>query len=217
MDSEECEISWIIQSELYGDLLKALPNLRSLTIKGIGTSLGNTQNNPDDALEHSALEKLEIICGGLPNNVVKELQKAKFPKLKALVLYLGVEEYGYSCELEDLAELAKKEKFPNLKTLGFTNSEEQDDIVEILLDSDMLPQLEVLDISCGCLTDRGGQMILDAKDKLTGLKKLNAAFHYMSPDMMKKLKALPFDVNVSDPQEADEDDDDIWMYPMYTE
>ncbi|MCL1790262.1 MAG: STM4015 family protein [Peptococcaceae bacterium] len=213
MNFEECEISWIIQYSRYGDLLRALPNLRILKIKGANSlSFGPTQ------LDHDSLEELQIICGGLPHNVVEELALSNLPNLKKLILYLGIESYGYDCTLEQLAALASSKKFPNLKELGFTNSKEQNEIVELLLASDILPQLEVLDISCGCLTDKGGQMILDAQDKLSGLKKLKADYHYMSKDMMKKLKALPFDVSVTDQQEADEDyADEEDMYPLYTE
>ena len=207
MDYEECEISWINQGN-YEELLKALPNLKILKIKGSeGLSLGKNIN-------HSSLEELQVICGGLPKSVVEEIKNATLPNLKKLILYMGVEGYGLTCTVEDMAALAKKEKFPKLKELGFTNSEEEDKLVEILLKSDILPQLEVLDVSCGCLTDKGGEMILNAKDRLSGLKKLTADYHYMSKEMVKKLKGLPFTVSVSDAQEAEDEDD---MYPMFTE
>jgi hypothetical protein len=210
MDYETCEISWIQQGH-YGDLLQALPNLKTLKIKGSeGLSLGGPW-------EHPALEELQIICGGLPKTIVTELLNAKLPNLKKLILYLGIDEYGLDCSLEDIAALVQKDRFPNLKELGLTNSEWQNEIVTMILASDILPQLEVLDISCGCLTDEGGQAILDGQDKLAGLKRLKADYHYMSKEMMKKLKALPFDVNVSDQQEAEDDDGEIYMYPMFTE
>ena len=211
MDSEECEISWIQQSKRYGDLLKALPNLKILRIKGAeGLSFGGPPN-------HAFLEELQIICGGLPKNIPDELLKANLPNLNKLILFMGAEEYGFDCTLDQLAALASKGKFPRMKEFGIVNSEKQDEIVEMLLASDILPQLEILDISCGCLTDKGGQMILDAKDKLKHLKKIDADFHYMSKEMMKKLKAQPLNISMADQQEADEDDDEIYMYPMYTE
>ena len=101
--------------------------------------------------------------------------------------------------------------FPKLKYLGFVNSDKQDELVQIILDSDILPQLETVGISFGCLTDKGGQLILDGAPKLSELKKLRANFHYMSKDMVAKLKALPFEVEVDDPQ------NDEYMYPMITE
>lgn len=211
MEAEECEISWIQQCD-YGKLLEVLPKLKTFIVKGSqGLSLGNN-------LRHQGLEEIQIICGGLPGEVVTQLKNAELPNLKKLVLFLGVEDYGLDCGVKDLAELAQKSRFPQLRELGFVNSEEQDGIVEMLLNSDILPQLETMDISCGCLTDKGGQMLLDGKDKIAHLKKIDASYHYLSKEMVKKLKALPCGINVSDPQnEDDEELDPDDMYPMYTE
>lgn len=203
---EDNEISWIEQGN-YEQLLKALPHLKSLTIKGsIGLSFGK--------IDHDALEALEIICGGLPKEVVEGLKTARLPNLKKLVLYCGVEDYGYDCKLTDFAAIAKKSLFPNLVHLGFNDSSEQDELVRIMLESDLLPQLEVMEISCGCLTDRGGQMILDAVPRMGAIKKIMAGYHYLSEAMMEKWQQLPFTVDVSDAQGTDDDDD---MYPMITE
>ncbi|MDR2736126.1 MAG: STM4015 family protein, partial [Gracilibacteraceae bacterium] len=208
MEYDECEISWITQSDRYGDLLKALPRLKTLKIKGADNlSLG-------DAIDHASLEELQIICGGLPETIAAQLQKAKLPNLKKLILYMGVADYGLTCTLKDLTALARRSLFPNLRELGFVNSGQQDDIVAMLLASDILPQLETLDISMGSLTDKGGRMILDARNKLTGLKKLDANYHFMSTDMMAKLQNLPFDISTEDQQEYDDVDD---IYPMVTE
>jgi predicted DNA-binding WGR domain protein len=208
MDYEECEISWIQQGD-YAALLKALPNLKTFVAKGSqGLSFG-------DGLVHEGLEEIEVICGGLPKNIVTELKAAKLPNLKKLVLYLGVDEYGLDCTLEDLSGLAQKSLFPKLKELGFVNSAAQNEVVKIILESDILPQLEILDLCCGSLTDVGGQMLLDAQDKLAHLKKLDAHYHFLSADMQKSLRALPFDVDLSDAQEVDDDDD--YVFPMYTE
>ena len=205
MESEECEISWIKQGN-YEELLKSLPNLKSLKIQGAeGLTLGK--------IDHKNLEEFEVVCGGLPVSVVNSLKAANLPNLRKLVLYSGSENYGYDCEVSDFADLAKKDLFPKLKHLGFPDSERQDDLTRVILESDILPQLEVIDISCGCLTDKGGQLILDAADKLGGLKKLHASYHYMSGEMMKKLEALPFEADVSDPQDVDE----YGMWPMITE
>ncbi|MCL2388278.1 MAG: STM4015 family protein [Defluviitaleaceae bacterium] len=214
MESEENEVSWIFQGN-YEELLNALPNLKSLKIKGSEKTfkLGK--------VDHKNLEELEIICGGLPVCIVDSLKTANLPSLKKLVLYLGVENYGYNCKVSDFAALANKSLFPNLNELGFVNSEQQDEIVQVILDSDILPQLTTIRISCGCLTDKGGQLILDAAEagKLSNLKKLDAEYHYMSKEMMEKLKTLPFEINVDDQQEPY-----IWrkdepgeMYPMITE
>jgi len=207
MTYEENEISWIKQGD-YEELLKALPNLQSLKIKGADElQLGK--------INHVNLEELEIMCGGLPGSVVADIKSAELPSLKKLVLYAGVEDYGYSCVTGDFVELATKDKFPNLKYLGFLNAQDQDNLLKAILESDLLPQLEGIDVSFGCLTDAGGQLILDNAGKLSHIKMVVANYHYMSEQMVGKLQALPFDVYAADPQELYDEDDDMW--PMITE
>ena len=205
MDYEECEVSWIIQGN-YEKLYEALPNLKSLTIKGsTDLTLGK--------IKHDNLEHLEIICGGLPDDVIEDIANAELPNLKTLILYVGVDNYGFDGTVEDFRPLLKKEQFPKLTHLGLVDSEEEDKLVKLVLDSDILPQLEELQFSYGCLTDEGGQYILDNLDKLTNLKKLDLEYHYLSGSMMKKLSKLPFTVILDDQQE----EDDEYKYPMLTE
>lgn len=149
MESEECEISWIKQGD-YSRLYAALPNLKKLTIKGTqGLELGE--------IAHDKLEHLEIISGGTPCDVFASLQNAQLPALKTLIVYIGVENYGFDASLDIVMKLASKSLFPSLTHLGLVNSEEQNEIVRRVLESDILPQLEVLALSCGTLTDEGAE------------------------------------------------------------
>ena len=209
MEQDENEVSWINQC-CYEGLLAALPQLKSLTIKGSeGLSLGKVQ--------HEKLEHLEIISGGLPREVVTALIDGHLPSLTSLILYMGVEDYGGTCEAADFEALANKDRFPKLKTLGFVNSEVQDELVQVILSSNLLPQLETIMVSYGSLTDKGGQLILDAAGSLSHIKHLNARYHYLSTEMMEKLKALPFEVDVEEQEFPDEFDGEIYLYPMITE
>jgi hypothetical protein len=207
MDSEECEVSWIAQSN-YNEFMKAFPNMKKLVIKGsAGLGFGN--------LEHSELRHLEIICGGLPKNVLLEIINSKLPKLETLILYLGVDYYGFDGAVEDLKLVASKELFPNLKHLGIVNSEEQDKITEIVMDSCILKQLEVLQLSYGTLSDKGAKILLNNKDKILHLKKLDLNYNYLSAEMVDKLSELPIEVDASDRQCLDESYDEY--FPMLTE
>ena len=110
MDSEDCEISWIIQGD-YSELWQALPNLKHLTIQGsTGLVLGD--------IEHAGLESLEIICGGLPMDVLKSIAQAKLPNLRKLVLYLGVDNYGFDGSVEEIEAALAEMDFPKLEYLG---------------------------------------------------------------------------------------------------
>ncbi len=209
MEFDECEVSWIEQGD-YSKLWSALPNLKVLTIKGsTGLSLGN--------IHHENLEKLEIICGGLPSSVIHEIAKAKLPKLKILNLYLGVYDYGFDGSIEDIKTLLGADFIKQLKYLGLGDSEIQDEVVEAFLAMNNLYQIKTLDFSNGTLTDRGGQLLLDNAVLLKGLETLDLTYHYLSDDMMKRLSGLGIDILLDEQQEVDEDDGEIYRFPMLTE
>lgn len=209
MDYEECEVSWIEQGD-YSNLLKALPNLKSLTIKGSNElSLGN--------INHNNLEELEIICGGLPTSVIKQIASARLPKLKKLNLYFGVEDYGFDGTIEDIASILKADYIKNLTYLGLGDSEIQDEIVEKVVESKNLYNIKTLDLSNGTLTDKGGQMILDNISMFKGLDKLDLTYHYLSEEMMQNLRNTGINVILDEANEPDEYDGEVYYYPMLTE
>ncbi|MCS7464008.1 STM4015 family protein [Paenibacillus doosanensis] len=206
MSFEECEVSWINQTNL-APLLTAYPELTSLTIKGsTGLEL--------DPARHEKLEELTIICGGLGKNVLASIREGSFPELRKLELYLGVDEYGFDGGLEDVLPLIEPGKFPKLKYLGLKDSEIQDEIAIAVADAPIVSQLETLDLSMGTLTDKGGEALLRS-DKIKGLKLLDLGYHYMSDDMMNRLKRLDIQVDVSEQQDGDDDED--FRYPALTE
>jgi hypothetical protein len=205
MESEECEVSWIIQTNL-APILQAFPNLTSFVIKGSsGLEL--------EPLRHSKLEELIIICGGLPKNVLFDIATAELPELRKLELYLGVVDYGFDGSLEDVQPLLEKGRFPKLEYLGLKNSEIQDEIAKAAAEAPILEQLQVLDFSEGTLSDEGAEALL-ASDKIKQLKHLNLSYHYMTDEMMLRWNQSGMSVDVSDQQESDEED---WRFPMLTE
>ncbi|MHC1747245.1 MAG: STM4015 family protein [Cellulosilyticaceae bacterium] len=210
MDYEECEVSWIEQGN-YTDVIKTFPNLKKLKIKGSNGLVLSPMN-------HENLEHIEIICGGLPTSVLKELVNSKLPNLKTLILYLGVDNYGFDGSIEDVKPLLSKALFPSLTRLELVDSEIEDEVVKAVLESDILAQLKQLAFSKGCLTDEGGNEILQHQDKVSHLENLDLSYHYLTDEMMEKLKALPIQVDVSDQQEAEcYSDGDVYRYPMLTE
>lgn len=209
MDFEECEVSWIEQGN-YEELLKALVNLNKLTIKGSnGLSFGK--------IDHSNLEELEIICGGLPGSVMEQIADAHLPNLKKLNLYLGVEDYGFESDPVYIDKLLNSDVIKNLEYLGLGDSEIQDDIVEAIMKLDTLENLKVLDLSNGTLTDKGGAFLLENEERLKSLEKLDLTYHFLSDDMMKAFEESSINAVLDDQQEADEYDGEMWYYPMLTE
>lgn len=160
------------------------------------------------------MKSLEIISGGLPDSVVEDILGSDLPNLEKLVLYVGVEDYGFDGDMNVFRPLFSKDRFPNLKWLGIVDAEEQNTVVEMFLESDILPQLETMDISAGVLTDEGARLLLDHVDKIKHLKFINMKYNYLSDEMKKELqKSLPMKIDVSDSQEYDDD----YSYPMITE
>ena len=97
MTFEECEISWIIQSD-YKPLLDAFPQLESLRVRG-STSLKFAP------FEHSNLQELAIECGGLPSALANDIADSKMPALRNLELWLGDDSYGFNAATEKYEDL----------------------------------------------------------------------------------------------------------------
>lgn len=196
---EEQEISWIQQSDL-SPLLAAFPNLELFQARGSdGLRLSE--------LKHEKLKKLIIQTGGLPPEVVQDVNNANLPNLEKLELWLGDENYGFDSTIEDFDAIIKGTKFPKLTYLGLKNSTIQDDIAIAVARSPILNQLQSLDLSMGLLSDRGAQALLDNPNS-KNLKFLNLDHHFMSDAMMAKIKDF-FGIAVSMEDQgnyADEDD-----------
>lgn len=214
MDYESCEVSWIMQGD-YSRLWAALPNLKALTIKG-STDLVLGE------IRHEHLEELTIICGGLPEEVLMSIQEAHLPNLKKLLLYLGVEEYGFDGDPERIRTFLKKSDFPKLQYLGLTDSEIQDELTKIVLDSKYISQIKALDLSMGSLTDQGGGLLLEKIPSYKNIEILDVHYHYMSDEMVRKLEDLSRLHIAVDASERNEPytssyDGEVYRSPMLTE
>lgn len=208
IDSEENEISWIELCDM-GVLINSYPKLEEFTVKG-------SNGLRFEKLKHTNLKKLTVICGGLGSDTIDDIINAELPNLEHLELYLGVEDYGFNGNVEDVLPIINGELFPKLRYLGLKDSEIQDEIAEAIAESVVLDKIDVLDLSMGTLTDKGGEALLNSS-KLKNLKKINLEYHYMSDKMMIKLKKTGIDINMDDQQEADEYDGELYMYPAVTE
>lgn len=209
MDYEECEVSWIIQGD-YSRLWAAMPQLKELTIKGsTDLELGE--------ICHEGLESLTIICGGLSRSVLRSIQDAKLPGLKKLLLYIGVEAYGFDGDENTVKELLEKADFPKLTYLGIEDSEIQDELAQVVLESKFMGQIETLDLANGTLTDKGGELLLKELPKWPNVKKLDVHYHYMSDEMAGKLEALPLEVDASEGNEDERYNGEVYRNAMLTE
>lgn len=195
---EEAEISWINQDDIT-PILNAFPDLEMLRVRG---ATGLAISKP----QHAKLRALAIESGGLPAKVVAQICRGKFPELEHLELWLGTPNYDGDCRVNDLQPLLTGKLFPKLRYLGLRNAEIADEIAAVIAKSPVVDQLETLDLSLGSLSDEGANALLQLESK-PGLKRLDLHYHYISKPMQKKLKALPFPVDLSDAKVAEEEDE----------
>jgi hypothetical protein len=186
---EECEISWIQQSDV-SPLLAAYPHLEHLCLRGAdGLTFGT--------LRHEHLKLLIVQSGGLPGQVVREIAAAHLPELEHLELWLGEENYGGDATLKDLAPLLTGERFPKLRTLGLRDSEKADEIAVAVATAPVLERLRVLDLSLGTLGDEGAAALLGSP-AVARLEKLDIHHHFCSEEMVARLQRLGIPVDASE-------------------
>jgi hypothetical protein len=193
---QECEISWINQTDIT-PILKAFPQLEHLQIRG-GEGLSFSE------LAHDKLTTLIIETGGLGPDVIKQVNTAKLPNLQKLELWLGDGNYGFDSTIEDLKPILSGKLFPKLTWLGLMDSEIQDDIAIAVAEAPVLNQLKELDLSMGTLTDKGAQALLKSEG-IRKLQHLNLRHHFLSEAMMEQLKGLGISINLNDKEEQDGD------------
>jgi hypothetical protein len=193
---EEAEISWINQSDM-APLLEAYPRLEHLAVRG-GSNLNF------GPLRHDHLKTLIVQTGGLDRGVVHQVFRAYLPNLEHIELWLGDENYGGNTTVADLVPLLSGTLYPKLRYLGLCDTELADEIAVALQAAPVMARLKVLDLSLGTLGDTGAAALL-ANPAVARLEKLDIHHHFCSEEMVAKLRALPLELDASDPQDPDED------------
>lgn len=208
MTFEECEISWITQSDV-GPLLENFPGLRWFGVRG-GSGL------VFPPVRHESLETLVVETGGLDAEAVRGIAASDFPALENLDVWLGSDAYGGDAEPGDLEPIMAGTRLPSLRYLALRNSVIQDRIAEALAGAPVVARLDVLDLSMGTLTDEGAAALL-AGQPLTHLRKLDLHHHYLGEELRTRLRqtlepaGVELDLDESD-AEADEDDGEVFRY-----
>ncbi|MGW2014766.1 STM4015 family protein [Streptomyces sp. NPDC001927] len=208
MTFEDCEISWIQQSDVT-PLLTAYPRLRELGVRG-GTELAFP------AVRHTELRALVVETGGLGANVVRGIAGSDLPALEKLDLWLGTDEYGGDATIDDLAPVLAGTGFPALRDLALRNSVLQDEIAAAVAGAPVVARLDRLDLSMGTLTDEGAEALLMGQP-LTHLTHLDLSHHYLSEKMSERIvdALTPYGVtvDVGDAQEPEDDGDgEVFRY-----
>ncbi|BAL89813.1 hypothetical protein AMIS_45930 [Actinoplanes missouriensis 431] len=198
MSFEQCEISWIQQTDLT-PILETFPQLERLWVRGSQDLAFQKQ------VRHEGLRELVLQSGGLPASVVQSVATWDVPNLRRLELWLGVDNYGGDATVDDLAPFLSGRSLPSLTSLGLRNSEIADQVAAAVAAAPVVARLTHLDLSMGTLGDAGGEALL-AGQPLTHLQVLNLSHHFMSPELAERLAdELPdVAVDISDPQTEEE-------------
>ncbi|MGW7402958.1 STM4015 family protein [Streptomyces sp. NPDC054833] len=209
MVMEECEISWINQTDVT-PLLAGFPDLEEFGVRG-----GSGLRFP--ALRHTGLRRLTMESGGLPAEVVRGVGASDLPALEQLDLWLGTPDYGGDSEATDLEPILSGARLPRLRHLALRNSEMQDAVAAAVAAAPVVARLEVLDLSMGVLSDEGGAALL-AGQPLTHLKRLDLHHHYLSEPLLERIRqtlelaGVDVDLDRDDADEDQDDDGTVWRY-----
>ncbi|MEU4563585.1 STM4015 family protein [Actinoplanes sp. NPDC023936] len=198
MSFEQCEISWIQQTDLT-PILTTFPLLERLWVRGSQDLVFKKR------IRHEGLRELVLQSGGLPAAVVENVGGWDVPNLRRLELWLGVDNYGGDATVDDLAPFLAGRSLPSLTSLGLRNSEIADQVAAAVAAAPVVARLTHLDLSMGTLGDAGAEALL-AGQPLTHLHVLNLSHHFMSPELAERLvDELPdVAVDISDPQTEEE-------------
>lgn len=180
------------------ELLVAFPGLENLHARATDPGLKPTR--------HACLRSLVIEGSGVTNEFLLCLaEQSVFPELEQLTLCLGDSEYaGIGDDLSAVTKLINNNPFPKLKQLGLCNCGPADKLVELLTQSEMIQQIESLDLSLGTMGDAGGELLAKS-EAFKNLKELELIHHYMTEPVIELVNKrfsgikLKFEVGDAEP------------------
>ncbi len=196
---QECEISWIQQSDV-APLLTAFPKLEHLKVRG-GEGLAFS------SLSHTHLKSLTLEAGGLSDEVIRQIGRSHLPALEHLELWLGTDNYGGTATVEDLDPILSGRLFPKLRFLGLKNAEIAGDIARALIGAPVVENIETLDLSMGTLTDADVEALGDS-EAFRALGALELSDNYLTEEMLENLRGAG--LNVLSTEQGDPDTS--WRY-----
>jgi uncharacterized protein (TIGR02996 family) len=193
---DDTEISWSHLHDL-SPVLKLLPNLRSLRLRGGSAELGN--------IDLPELREFTVETGGLPLSALKSIAAAKWPKLERLEVWFGQDNYGGEGGLEDIQPILDGKGLPNLKALGLCNAEFVDELCKVLPKAKVLPRLERLDLSQGTMSDEGARILAESAAAFAHLKHLDFTRNTLTGEGERAVAKLCPSVSAGNQREYDED------------
>lgn len=184
--SEETELNWSEIGDI-SSLWPMVPALRRLILRSGTMTLG--------AIDLPKLERLETITGGMSADSARHIAQASWPSLVELSLQYGPES---TATLADVEPLLHGARLPKLRHLGITNFGATDELCELLPRCEILPQLAVLDLSMGTLSDAGAATLQRHAPAFAHLERLVVDDNYLTAAGRALLAGLAADVAFGD-------------------
>lgn len=184
-----------------GVLWKRFPNLEALALRGGVMQVGD--------LALPRLRELTIETSALQRETLLALGARDWPRLERLELWFG--DRRSTCTMNELAPILEGARFPQLVHLGVRNCPFVDRACHALARSPLAPQLRVLDLSLGALTDVGAAALMDAKSAFANLAVLDVRWNHLRSDWTFEGLAKFVD---REPLTSDRDDLDrpkVWL------
>lgn len=154
------------------------------------------------------LKHLAIWSSGLNRRVLDDLSRAHLPNLRHLELWFGMEDYGNTCTLDDVAKLLAHDGFPKLHQLHLSNSEWDGDLVDTVAHGPLVQRLAVLSMSMGVLAEGATERLVAHASRFAHLRSLILNENFLSAQNIAAITGvLP---NVETYSQKDPDDD--WRY-----
>jgi uncharacterized protein (TIGR02996 family) len=196
-DREETELNW----SSIGDaspLYAALPNLRELTLRSGGMTLG--------AIELPELRAFTTVTGGLDDAAARAIAAASWPKLERLSLQFGPARAGDATnEVEVVRPLLAGAGLQRLTHLGITNCDFTDAVCAALPGAAILPRLEQLDLCMGSMSDAGAEALAAHREAFSRLKLLDVDDNFLTTAGLQLLEGICAEVRAGDQRTADDE------------
>ena len=170
-ESDQSDISATQVGDLTS-LYAAVPGLRSLKLRGAGATL--------DQIVLPELREFTFESGGLGEDCVSAICKARWPKLERLTVWFGSDNYGSEGDFSMLEPLLRGRGLAQLKHLGLANCEFITGNIEPLAKAKVLAQLESLDLSLGVLGDEDAEAFVRQADAFKHLGQLDVSENFLT-------------------------------------
>jgi uncharacterized protein (TIGR02996 family) len=205
-DQEEEMLSWTAAGDL-GHLSKTAPNLTALCVEAGSLELGEPKMKN--------LEELVIETCGFSVENAESIASARWPALRKMVLWFGSRSYGVEIPVEAVEKMLEKKRFPSLVHLGLCNNDLTDELIDLLAENPLLPQLKTLDLSKGTLSDAGAERMIELAPRFKHLAEIDLSsnfVHEAAAPLKKALKQVDLGKFPDAQREAEEYDGEVLRY-----